>query len=459
MKTNTQNTYDTREICDAVQAILTQAPPLLSKKELDDFVGYFFNRREEYLDMLSHHPSPLYLLEPSVLRDRALHFKKAFQAVFPSVGFYFAVKSNNHPDVAETLLKAGYGLDVSSGAELETALAHGAQDIIFSGPGKTDAELRLAVEHPHQVAILIDSFGELDRLVHIAEMASTRIRCGVRLCVDPNGLWRKFGIPVHDLASFREQSSRFPRLELIGLQFHCSWNRSPDQQVAFINALGNVLTDMPDSFKNRLEFIDIGGGYWPPQGEWLLPAGTPAGRIQAALGLSPLPVDTRYRLPAVPIEAFAEKIGRAVQKHVFNTLSCRICLEPGRWICNDAVHLVMTVIDKKDPDLVITDAGTNMVGWERFETDYFPVLNLTRPSLHEKPCHILGSLCTPHDVWGYAYFGEDIQPGDILMIPTQGAYTYSLRQYFIKPVPPVRCMRTPDIDGAPWTTNPPTLKP
>ena len=143
-------------------------------------------------------------------------------------------------------------------------------------------------------------------------------------------------------------------------------------------------------------------------------------------------------MPATAIEEFADRISAAIHEHLFTVVpDCRICLEPGRWICNDAVHLLITVIDKKAPDLVITDAGTNAVGWERFETDYFPILNLTRPSLHEKPCHILGSLCTPHDVWGYMYFGDDIQPGDILMIPTQGAYTYSLKQNFIKPLPAV----------------------
>jgi len=97
----------------------------------------------------------------------------------------------------------------------------------------------------------------------------------------------------------------------------------------------------------------------------------------------------------------------------------------------------LTVVDKKASDLVITDAGTNAIGWERFETDYFPVINLSRPDLIESECNILGSLCTPHDVWGYAYWGKDIQPGDILLIPTQGAYTYSLRQEFIKPLPTV----------------------
>ena len=87
--------------------------------------------------------------------------------------------------------------------------------------------------------------------------------------------------------------------------------------------------------------------------------------------------------------------------------------------------------------MVITDAGTNAIGWERFEIDYCPILNLTRPSLQERECNILGSLCTPHDIWGYSYWGKDIQEGDILMIPEQGAYTYSLRQHFIKPLPQV----------------------
>ena len=101
------------------------------------------------------------------------------------------------------------------------------------------------------------------------------------------------------------------------------------------------------------------------------------------------------------------------------------------------MHLLLRVIDKKGTDLVITDGGTNAVGWERYESDYCPVLNLSQPAMEEKQCMILGSLCTPHDVWGYGYFGTGIEPGDILMIPDQGAYTYSLRQQFIKPVPEV----------------------
>ena len=417
--------------------VLTRTTPLLPPDELRAYVQYHFDRRDLYLEVLEKHPIPLYLQESSILRDRAGRLKRAFQKVLPAVGFYYAVKSNNHPDIARVLFEAEFGLDVSSGLELEMALNLGAADIIFSGPGKTDQELHLAVAHADQVVILIDSFGELRRLESIAAGLNRNVRCGVRLTVNPDGLWRKFGIVAQELPAFYDAACRCDHIQLLGLQFHSSWNLSPDPQVAFIQLLGKVLADMPVEFITRIEFIDIGGGYWPAQGEWLQAAGTPEGKLHEALGKRAGAVETHHRFPAANIEVFADRISAAIHEHLFPIVACRICLEPGRWICNDAVQLLISVVDKKAPDLVITDAGTNTVGWERFETDYCPILNLTRPSLHEKPCHILGSLCTPHDIWGYMYFGDDIQPGDILLIPAQGAYTYSLRQHFIKPLPSV----------------------
>jgi diaminopimelate decarboxylase len=61
------------------------------------------------------------------------------------------------------------------------------------------------------------------------------------------------------------------------------------------------------------------------------------------------------------------------------------------------------------------------------------VVNLSRPSVREIRNNIFGSLCTPDDIWGFSVFGAGIETGDILLIPDQGAYTYSLRQSFIKP--------------------------
>ena len=417
--------------------IASQTTPLLPSKELHGFVQYYFNQRRRYFKIIEKHSAPLYLLESAVLREKACQFKQAFENYLTPLSFYYAVKSNNHPDVARILLDEGFGLDVSSGLELKTALELGATDIVFSGPGKTEEELQLAAANAGQVVVLLDSPGELSRVAAIAAKLKKLVRCGVRLNVNPNGLWRKFGITLESLPAFWDAAQQCSHIRLAGLQFHTSWNLTPVAQIAFIRKLGAVLAQMPEVFRAQLEFVDIGGGYWPPQGEWLQPAATPEGRLRLALNEPVDLIGSHHCYRATSIEAFAEKLSLAIQQHLFSVTICRICLEPGRWICNDAFHLFVSVVDKKASDLVITDAGTNAVGWERFESDYFPILNLTRPSLDEKPCNILGSLCTPHDVWGYMYFGDCIEPGDILMIPTQGAYTYSLRQNFIKPLPQV----------------------
>jgi diaminopimelate decarboxylase len=413
------------------------ATPFLPKDELIGFVKKYLSRRKHLLEVLRHHTPPIYILDSYALLERARQFRRAFTSALPNAAFYFAVKSNNHPEVSRRLIQSGFGLDVSSGPELRMALELEAKEIVFSGPGKTEEELERAARNSVCVTVLLDSFGELHRLERIASSFNVRVRAGVRLTTNPNGLWRKFGIPAERLMAFRTVAQACKHIALKGIQFHTSWNLSADAQVDFIHHLGRLFSALPSEVRSQLEFIDIGGGYWPEQGEWLQPAGTPEGMLKKAKGEDVTSPTVHYRFPSEKLDPFAKRIGKAIQDHISPFAELKICLEPGRWISNDAMHLLMTVVDKKAEDLIITDAGTNAIGWERFETDYFPVLNLHRPSLSERACLILGSLCTPHDVWGYSYFGKSICEGDVLMIPCQGAYTYSLRQNFIKPIPEV----------------------
>jgi len=392
------------------------------------FVETYFNKGRKFIATMGRHLTPCYVFEPGIITARATTFKRAFQNHLPDTGFYYAMKSNNFPDVSRTVLKSGFGLDVSSGEELSLALDIGTADIVFSGPGKTEAELDLAVAHSRQVVVLMDSITELKRLENRAARQNTTIRTGVRLTTEPTGLWKKFGILLRDLNQFIQAAKNCPHIRFQGLQFHSSWNMNPQKQVAFIKELGETLGTLAAPDLSLIKFIDIGGGYWPEQGEWVLLQPDMEKRKNGTV----MEIN-----PSTPIDIFARNLSHAICEHIHNRLECRICFEPGRWICNDAMHIIIKVMDKKYEDLVITDAGTSAVGWERFETDYFPVLNITRPAMTEKECLILGSLCTPHDVWGYRYFGKEIKEGDILMIPTQGAYTYSLRQEFIKAVPPV----------------------
>ena len=393
--------------------------PVMTPAFLAGQVAPLLDQSKRFLDPIEPHRSPLYLVDSAKLAHQAARFRKAFESRLPKTRFYFAVKSNNMPEVSRILTSQGFGLDVSSGLELAAALEMGADDIIFSGPGKTRDELMLAAAHPDRVTLLMDSIGECRRLMAMLAEKKQYLSAGVRLNCQPEGLWQKFGILPDQLPSLIREILNHPFLTCTGIQFHSSWNLTPDRQKEIISQLGSLLAGMPPDFLAGCRFIDIGGGYWPETGEWLVSD-------------DPL---CHYHLPAAPLDIFAQDLSEALTDHVLPHVNACICFEPGRWVCHDAVHILVQVIDKKMPDLVITDAGTNAVGWERFETDYFPVLNLTRPGLTEQPCRILGSLCTPHDVWGYSYFGSDIQEGDILMIPFQGSYTYSLRQSFIKPLP------------------------
>lgn len=436
-------------ILSAAADVLARPTPLLSRPELDAFVRSFVQRRQTFLSAVAEHGSPLYVVEEAVLIERARQFVTAFAKELPELAVYYALKSNNCRAIASILVRAGLGLDVSSGLELASALDCGSRDIVFSGPGKTDSELLLAVENETRVTVLMDSFSELERLERIAAGAGVSVRAGVRLTTDETGLWRKFGIPLAELPRFASVAETCRHVLLRGLQFHTSWNLDPGHQVEYCSRLGEALRQLSVRERSRIEFIDIGGGFWPARGEWLQPAGTPEGRLIEATRTASRPGLRHHKCHAAPITEFARSIGTAARAHLFPSVDCRICVEPGRWLCNDAMHILLTVVDRKAEDLVITDAGTNAVGWERFETDYFPVINLSRPSPVEHECYVLGSLCTPHDVWGYAFHGEDIRPGDLLLVPTQGAYTYSLRQEFIKPLPrvvvlPAQCETPPN---------------
>ncbi|MFZ5573069.1 MAG: diaminopimelate decarboxylase family protein [Thermodesulfobacteriota bacterium] len=439
------------DLLQKARGLLTSPSPAMNENHLEVFVRSCLRHRDLFLDLAQGNSSPLYALDEIRLISKAHRFRRVFEEAVGAVDVFFAMKSNNMPDISRILTGAGLGLDVSSGLELEQALAVNAQRIIFSGPGKTDDELRLALEHAGRVTVLLDSFGELERLAHLSDKQNQTIHAGVRLTTNPHGLWRKFGIPLDRLGDFMEQARQHERISLCGLQFHTSWNLTPTAQTDFLKQLGRKLHDMGPESRKSLRFIDIGGGYWPEQGEWLRTCGTPEGRLLELLAPERLNPRLRHCLRSSPLEFFAQAVATVIREHFPKDMERRIWLEPGRWLCHEALHLLMRVVDVKAPDLVITDCGTNAVGWERFEQDYFPVINLTRPGVTENPCHILGSLCTPHDVWGFSYHGTDIQPGDLLLIPTQGAYTYSLRQNFIKPLP--RIARLPVEVVLDWPPN------
>lgn len=140
--------------------------------------------------------------------------------------------------------------------------------------------------------------------------------------------------------------------------------------------------------------------------------------------------------PVEPLQNFALAIGETLKQHIlpFNP-DMAIYFEPGRFIVTPSTTILLRVMAVKK-ESVIVDGGINMLGDYKFaEYSFAPLLNVTHPSEQLVRKTIYGSLCDPHDIWGYSYYGEDLQVGDVLAVPQQGAYTFSSAWRFIKAIP------------------------
>lgn len=408
----------------------------LADSTLHAYVDRFLERKEAFLQSCSRFGTPQYFFDEPTLIARIAQFKETFARHLPNSRIFYALKSNSCPAVCRRAILDGLGLDVSSGSELSLALELGAKEIVFSGPGKTDEELMLAIANRGRVMLLVDSFGEFARISEKLQANAREcgpLRAGIRVHDGAN--WDKFGIPLSDLPKFFRDAQDAKRIRLCGIQFHTSWNLNPASQTHMIDKIGACIRRLISrDLWTDLSFVDIGGGFWPEQGEWLNPRNTLAGRLMEILDPGDGLGQEHYHKQAHSLDHFAREIAAAFSRQGAPLKDLDVWAEPGRWISTMAMHILLRVLDKKSLRSVITDGGTNLLGWERPLSEFIPVINLTRPSHEEKKMRVYGSLCTPLDIWGDSVFGEGIETGDILMVPDQGAYTYSLRQSFIKPI-------------------------
>jgi diaminopimelate decarboxylase len=417
--------------------LLKNREKVLPPSLLRAYVQSMLDKRDFLLESATRFGTPQYLFDEPALAKSLSRFHDIFSKHLDRFRIFYAVKSNSYPGLCKHVADRGHGLDVSSGLELSMALSLGCRSIIFSGPGKTDPELTLAIQNRDRVTLLMDSAGELERvsrLVQDSDMGNVPLKVGFRLTGRHHGAWGKFGVPPEQLGVIFRKALSLKGLDPQGIQFHTSWNMGPEAQVQMIETVGACVRELPEDIGSRLKFLDIGGGYWPERGEWLNPQNTWKGRLVQALDPDYRFKPKHYYCPAKPLDEFARKISRAVQSQGKPLADLEIFMEPGRWISTPAMHVLVQVVDKKEATVAITDGGINLLGWERPLSEFIPLINLTRPSLREFPVKVFGPLCTPLDIWGTTLFGEGVEKGEILLVPDQGSYTYSLRQSFIKPI-------------------------
>jgi len=369
------------EVLARLTRLLAEPDAGLERGELTGLVRASLARRDFYLEAAARFGTPQYLVEADALERQAARFAAAFAGAGRPVRVHYAFKANPSQPVVEILRGAGLSADCSSGLELELALACGFERIVLSGPGKTDAELELAVTNRDRVTVHLDSFAELERLEGRAAAAGAAVRAGIRVNIGAHGLWTKFGIPLERLPALVARGAAAPHVDLAGVQFHLSWQRSAAGYVDTLAAVGRHLSACTPAGGWR--FVDIGGGYYPEDDEAAYPWLTPRGRLLALLGLAPADGpppdwDGAYLVHRVtPIEAMAAQILAACRTHLAPIEPVELWVEPGRYLANQAVHLLLTVVDVKGDKVAITDGGTNLLGWERLESEHTPLLNLT----------------------------------------------------------------------------------
>ena len=375
--------------------------------------------------MVEKYDTPFYAYDQKELDESIERFMKAFQVNVPRFQAYYAIKLNHHPLVVKRVVEKGLGLDVASKRELAMAIDAGATKIVYFSPGKSEEDLTEAVIHSEIVRLNIDSFNELHRLGAITNKIKRSIDASVRIHLSSQGSWTKYGIPLSELKTFWDEAAHYPFVQLNGIHFHQSRNRTTDFYTDAIREVGEYIgAHLSVQERASIKCIDFGGGFEAYQSEGVI--------VQDESN------QHSYRILETPtIEEYAQAIGEAITKYLAPLINAEYFAEPGRYICNSAMHIVLSVADVKDAQNVILNGGVNMVGWQRFESEYFPLVNLSSPAKTEIECNLWGNLCTTWDIWGYRCYASKLKEDDIIIVPYQGALSYSLAQSFINDIPPV----------------------
>ena len=349
--------------------------------------------------------TPFYCYSTATLTRHYRVFADAFADV-PSLVCY-AMKANSNQAVIATLARIGAGADVVSGGELKRALAAGvpADKIMFSGVGKTAAELAQAVD-AGILCINVESEPELDALSAIAASKGRRAAISVRVNPDVDAKTHakiatgraenKFGIPISRAREVYAHAARLTGVRAVGVDMHIG------SQITELQPFDDAFALLSDFVRelradgHHIEHVDLGGGLGIPYREDNDPPPDPA--------------------------AYA-----AVVKRATRGLDCKLIFEPGRMIVGNAGILVTRVIYVKRGEaktFVIVDAGMNdLIRPTLYEAhhDIRPVREAP-PGAPRIVADVAGPVCETGD---YFALDRDIAaaaPDDLLAIMTAGAY-------------------------------------
>ena len=355
------------------------------------------------------HGTPLFVYSQAVMLDALAAYQRGFAGRQALI--CYAMKANSTLAVLRTFVQAGCGLDIVSGGELERALRAGVEPakVIFSGVGKTRAEMRLALEAGIG-CFNVESLPELDVLSEVA--AGMGLRAPVSLRVNPDvdakthpyistGLkGNKFGIAHTDALAAYRHAAALPGLKVTGIDCHIGSQIT--ETSPYLDAMDRVL-DLVDAIEAggiTLEHIDFGGG----------------------LGINyhgeaPPAADALWQLLLAKLDAR----GYGQRKLV---------IEPGRSLIGNAgICLTEAVFLKpgEQKNFLIVDAAMNDLPRPAMYEAYHAIVPVQPREANGEiqSWDVVGPVCESGD-----WLGRDrqlaVQAGDLLAVCSAGAYCMSM---------------------------------
>lgn len=379
--------------------------------------------------LAAEHGTPVYVLDEADLRARC----RAFLAGFRGMDVYYAGKAFLCKAVVRIIAEEGLRLDVCTGGELATALAAGMEPakIGFHGNNKSVAELARALD-AGVGRIILDSFGEIDRLTRLARERGARPQVMIRATVGVEAHTheyiatghedQKFGFSLAD-GSARAAAERVLSggvLELIGLHSHIGSQifDTAGFEVSARRVLG-LHAELGKHLGVELPELDLGGGF----------------------GIAYTSQDD----PATPAELGASLVAIVEQECAARGLAVpRLSIEPGRAIIGPAVFTLYEVGTVKDVDglrrYVSVDGGlSDNVRTALYDAAYSATLASRASSAGPVLARVVGKHCEAGDVVVQDEFlPADVRAGDLVAVPGTGAYCRSMASnYNHVPRPPV----------------------
>jgi diaminopimelate decarboxylase len=349
--------------------------------------------------------TPFYVYSTATLLRHFRAFDEALEGMEHLV--CYAMKANSNQAVLRTLAQAGAGMDVVSEGEYLRARAAGVagDKIVFSGVGKTEQEIRVAleggirqfnVESEPEMEVLNAVALELGKVAPITVRVNPDVDAKTHAKIATGKSENKFGIPIARAREVYAMAAQMAGLKVIGIDVH----------------IGSQLTDLAPFEQAYLKVAELT--------ELLRADGHEITRLDLGGGLG-IPYEGSNEAPPLPSD-----YGAMVQR-TLGHLDCEIEIEPGRLIAGNAGLMVSKVIYVKSGegrDFLILDGAMNDLIRPAMYEAYHDIIPVIEPeaATEKQPYDIVGPVCESGDTFAKQRDMVPLAAGDLVAFRSAGAY-------------------------------------